>query len=71
MTKVKKINPEQPAVHNKRITKEDLINDFNFHMMRKVCNEMLEEKLITNQEYKELMNSNCLRYKPYLLELYK
>lgn len=53
----------------RKITFEDMQSDFDYDMAQKLSHTLLEQGLITEEEFERLKKLNICKFKPYLSEL--
>ena len=71
MASVKRISVEEPEVHLKRITKNDVYDIYNYHEGSRLLKKMLIEDMITEHAYNIVMKDLCKKYRPELTSLYE
>ena len=52
-----------------RITHEELQRDYNYFVADRITKKMLEEGLITQEEYKRIRRLNIQSFKPFLYQI--
>lgn len=59
----------ETVVPEHRYTPEQLQNEFNYIRAEKITGKMLEQKLITVDEFNNIMAENKIIFSPYLAEI--
>lgn len=60
---------EKTISRSPRMTNEQLQNEYNYIMASQITKKMLDKGLITEREYKKIMNLNKRTFHPYLEDL--
>ncbi|MEG0919358.1 MAG: hypothetical protein RSE61_05440 [Anaerovoracaceae bacterium] len=60
---------ERPKIIARKMTEEQMQQDFNYKMAQKCTSALLEKGLISEKEFKKITVLNRESFSPYLVEL--
>lgn len=60
---------ELPIKTIKRLTQEELENEYNYHLSQRLTEKLLEKELISDDEFNKITALNRKTFSPYLAEL--